>query len=153
MEGPGTRHNKHTRLRHAPALHLARPRRHSSRVACRALAAGLGGVLKVTLEQFVTFEDLSSEQDGAAVRRIEKRGTGEDTPRRGDECELSYRIFNQRTGAVFGEKSTCVLTIGEIPQRQREAMRMLAEGAHVDQVRPCLRSRAVLHSRNRPLPP
>ena len=91
--------------------------------------------LKVTLVSFATFDDISSAQDGSAIRRTEKRGFSEDKPQVGDECECAFRISNQRTGEVYHAKPMgSLITIGRIPERQREAIRAMCVGAHADRV-------------------
>ena len=88
--------------------------------------------LKVTLIQYASYEDISPKKDGTCVRKIERRGMSEDTPRKGDECIVHFRISNVRTKEVYHEVPDRMLIIGELPDRQREAMRLMSEGAFVD---------------------
>ena len=90
--------------------------------------------IKVELKSFVYVEDISTAKDGAAIKRVEVRGTGESTPHKGDECACSFRIFNAVTKETYQEKPESVMVLGEMPERQRQAMRLLSAGAYADRV-------------------
>ena len=91
-------------------------------------------IIKVTLRKMVSFEDITAKQDGGCIRRIERRGQSSETPHKGDECTVAYKLTSLKDGTVYQQVDERTFVIGEIPERQRQAMRLMSEGAYADRI-------------------
>ena len=90
--------------------------------------------VKVWMElvSYNTVEDISPSKNGTAIKRVLRRGAGEETPYKGDECTISYKFTSAATKAVLHERSEFFFVLGQFPERAATALRVFCNGAHAD---------------------
>ncbi|KAL1496800.1 hypothetical protein AB1Y20_014386 [Prymnesium parvum] len=90
--------------------------------------------IRLELVAYTTPEDISPPKNGTAVKRVLRRGEGDETPHKGDEVTISFKISSQLTKRLLHERASFSFRFGEMDEPAASALRRACAGAHADTI-------------------